>query len=808
MREHWLVVDTPPTGSGSSPTSRSHVTATDVRPQRRGVRLSRPRGRSLSVALVLVTGTADLLVALVPGLAGHLEVLGDLVPRHVAVAGRGALALTGVGLLLLSAALRRGYRRAWVLALLLSAGSVLLHVVRGLDVANLVLSGSLVVSLVATTGSFRTRARTRPSWLLAAVPSVLGTGLAFGWMEFSRSRAGLPKLPPAERLSAVARAMIGLDPGVTATTRIAQAVLDVLPLFGLAALVLVFGALVAPRLEQSTRRRPDELREFVAKYGRSSSAPLVCLEDNRTLALRGDHALVGLQVHAGVALVLGGPIGPDETTAPAWRELMQRCDSHGWVPAVLGADRRQADLTATMGLRQRLVGQEAVLDVALFSTEGKQRASVRHSVTRAHRDGLTVARCTATDLDQETAAGLRAVSDAWLSHKHGPELGFTLGRFDPAELHGQDLYVASVEGRPVAFITWLPFDAGSRRVLDLMRRGPEAPPGTMEALIVAAIADFATRGVVSASLGGVPLAGTTGSDDRIDMMLGWMYEHGGGLYDAKSLYAFKAKFAPAWEPMYLLYRTGADLPRIATAAALAFLPHPWRRTLAKQVLGAARGHVAGLLDRYRSVRAASAGARVTVPVVTVALFGAVLMAAVAWHGLTGPTSPQAIARWSWSPRLVADGEWWRVLTAIVVTRNGLMAVPMLVSITVIGAYERLVGSWRTLVFAIGSGAAGYLLTGTMILALAPVWEPVPGASTHLDVGASGAIAACFVGLAVALRTWWFSLAVGAGAVLQFLTSDQVAAWEHLWAMVVVLVLCAATGALRTRGRPGQGDVIS
>src|SRR5665647_3897154 len=128
-------------------------------------------------------------------------------------------------------------------------------------------------------------------------------------------------------------------------------------------------------------------------------------------------------------------------------------------------------------------------------------------------------------------------------------------------------------------------------------------------------------------------------------------------------------------------RTAPNSATVTTGdvAALAFLPHPWRRTLAKQVLAAARGHVAGLLDRYRSVRAASAGARVTVPVVTVALFGAVLMAAVAWHGLTGPTSPQAIARWSWSPRLVADGEWWRVLTAIVVTRNGLMAVPMLVS---------------------------------------------------------------------------------------------------------------------------------
>jgi lysylphosphatidylglycerol synthetase-like protein (DUF2156 family) len=58
----------------------------------------------------------------------------------------------------------------------------------------------------------------------------------------------------------------------------------------------------------------------------------------------------------------------------------------------------------------------------------------------------------------------------------------------------------------------------------------------------------------------------------LDRALGWAFERGGAVYEAKGLFAFKRKFDPRWEPMFLLYPTGTDLPRIAAAVGRAFLP--------------------------------------------------------------------------------------------------------------------------------------------------------------------------------------------------------------------------------------------
>src|SRR5581483_9172818 len=75
----------------------------------------------------------------------------------------------------------------------------------------------------------------------------------------------------------------------------------------------------------------------------------------------------------------------------------------------------------------------------------KARANVRHSTARAERDGVVVTRYGAEERTAIDDAQLTAISDAWLATKHGPELGFTLGRFDPEAVTLASTYVARPE---------------------------------------------------------------------------------------------------------------------------------------------------------------------------------------------------------------------------------------------------------------------------------------------------------------------------------------------------------------------------
>lgn len=199
-------------------------------------------------------------------------------------------------------------------------------------------------------------------------------------------------------------------------------------------------------------------------------------------------------------------------------------------------------------------------------------------MTRARKDGVIVLKYDRSSRTAGRDQQLAAISAAWLADKGGPELGFTLGRFDLDRLDDQEVFVAVVgaggpQERVVGFVTWLPYANGAAAVLDLMRRGEDCPPGVMETLVVDSLADFAARGRAVASLGGVPLAATSERTDRTSQLMGWLYEHGDAVYAAKGLFRFKDKFDPRWEPMFLAYPGAADAPRIGVAALLrAFLP--------------------------------------------------------------------------------------------------------------------------------------------------------------------------------------------------------------------------------------------
>lgn len=558
--------------------------------------------RLVPVTVVVLSGLANVVAGLFPEALTELliDVTGSDHRSALVLTGRVAAVELGLALLVLARWLARGSRQAWRLAVLLTALGAALGVVRGQVGVAILVSFAALVLLLATASAYRLRGRgSRPGrwWVPGGVAVGLVVFALVGYAEIDQ----LKPEPIGPRLAVIWRTLLFLPGGVDVEQTLVETYVFALHIGSLLLIVAILWA-ARPRARGRAEDR-DGIRAFARRYGTTSTAPLLALPDNQLLELDRGRAWAALGVRGGTAVALGAPVATPGREQSALTELTTYCEQAGWTPALLALDQAQNDVAIATGYTSIQIGVEAVLDVADFSTAGKRRSTVRHSVSRARREEVTVVPYTAEARTEQRTGQLARVSAQWLQAKGGPELGFTLGRFDPDRLDDQEVYVAmsrvdAPDERVVAFVTWLPFNDGQDVVLDLMRRAQDCPPGVMELLIVESMSHFAALGRARASLGGVPLARdpATPRDEAPDparRVLGWLYEHGGEVYDARGLFRFKDKFAPRWEPMFLAYPSWAALPRITLGMVRAFLPPDAVRDIVRTRRSGARTEVSG-----------------------------------------------------------------------------------------------------------------------------------------------------------------------------------------------------------------------
>jgi lysylphosphatidylglycerol synthetase-like protein (DUF2156 family) len=104
----------------------------------------------------------------------------------------------------------------------------------------------------------------------------------------------------------------------------------------------------------------------------------------------------------------------------------------------------------------------------------------------------------------------------------------------------------------------------------------------MEFMITSACLEFQEDGAEFVSLSGAPLARSEDEGEELDRTDRLLDKLGASLepcYGFRSLHAFKAKFAPRYEPIHLAFRDEADLPRIGVALTKAYLPDATPRQL-------------------------------------------------------------------------------------------------------------------------------------------------------------------------------------------------------------------------------------
>ena len=234
--------------------------------------------------------------------------------------------------------------------------------------------------------------------------------------------------------------------------------------------------------------------------------------------------------------------------------LIDRAVMESRLAVIYKCTARTAVAARHLGLSLCPIAREAWLDPRAFSLGTPSRAGLRRKLRHAENAAIAIS------TGPHDWSQLSHIAKDW-SAAHGGERGFSMGRYDSSYLAGQRVYVASIGNKPIALAS---FHAGKTEwTLDLMRQTFGAPDGTMQALIVRAIADAASVNLPRLSLAAVPLAALCSAPKS--HIAGLIHRLLGG--DQAGLARFKSAFAPEWQTLYMVASHKAALALAAAEIA-------------------------------------------------------------------------------------------------------------------------------------------------------------------------------------------------------------------------------------------------
>ena len=357
--------------------------------------------------------------------------------------------------------------------------------------------------------------------------------------------------------------------------RIAQALLDIrvaIPVVlvlnaGTAAVALAATALrrrrMAPAAAACTEEELRAIEAIVARYGDDSLAPFVVRPD-KSFAF-ADGGLVAYRRIAETVVVSGDPIGPEGFHGAAVAALRDRCRREGTSLVVYGAGPRHLDAYRRAGLRTIQVGEEAVVDPAGFTLEGRRVRKLRQSVQRVRARGWSISALAGRDIDPRTASEIDALERAWQAGRERIS-GFAMsfGRYERGACPDDLVLLGRApDGRLQAVMRFLAHRGNLS--LDTMRRVGETPNGLNEALVCHALQIARQRGVHEVSLNYAGLAHLAHDDDAQGRgrraVRRWLLAHLGRHFQLERLVRFNEKFSPQWRARYLVYDSRLSLPR-------------------------------------------------------------------------------------------------------------------------------------------------------------------------------------------------------------------------------------------------------
>ena len=559
-----------PTVVASYPVGDSWPPAPDLRRAHRRTR----RVRRLAAVAILFTGLIDLLDAVTPPIRGRLRFVLEYLPLRASVGADALLAISGVALIALGRGVLRGQRRAWRVAVVLLAGTIVLHLAAGADIEESLIAALVLALLLTDRREFQAASdwSSLRSALLALVAGVVGiTLLAAGslalFTHMGRHHAGISFWTS---LQAVSERLVGIQT-VALPHRADRFLAPVLLTIGISLVVVTLFLISRPVVDRRlTSGRAGELRarDILRRHGASTLDYFALRSDKKWFFHRD--SLVAYAVYGGVCLISPDPIGPDNEREQVWGSFRQFADEHGWVTSVMGAGEDWLPVYRESGMHHIYLGDEAVVQVQEFSLAGGHMKGLRQAHNRIKKYGYTATFHDPSKVDKLLADELTELMRLSRQGEHERGFSMMLGRvFDPRDTDLLLTVVRGPDGRAAAMCQFVPARGINGFSLDLMRRDPgEHPNGLLDFALCSTIEHLRSRGFDGLSLNFATmrsiLSGDKG-DGTMQRAERWILKRLSNFAQIESLWRFNAKYEPEWLPRYVVFDTAEHLAPVVMA---------------------------------------------------------------------------------------------------------------------------------------------------------------------------------------------------------------------------------------------------
>ena len=166
-----------------------------------------------------------------------------------------------------------------------------------------------------------------------------------------------------------------------------------------------------PRQAEVLQTLDRAARAIVDEHGVDSLSPFVLRPDKALLFAAG--GILSYRVIRGTAIVSADPVAPGDRAPQVLASLLGLARSRGWHVAVWGAAERHLAAYRRLGLRAVRVGEEAFVDPAKFTLEGRAVRKLRQSVHRVQRRGWEIVVRDGRAIDPELETEIDALEQTW-----------------------------------------------------------------------------------------------------------------------------------------------------------------------------------------------------------------------------------------------------------------------------------------------------------------------------------------------------------------------------------------------------------